>query len=339
MKVLLMVFTLTVLLLCTGSSANAEIVTISAQLPGPQASYVHCWAAATSSTNKHVPYPCIPNTTVCGRTDTSGADITCDANRTGGGDSATSHSRARVTGGVLLDATANASKVTFAAAAAYAQGGGQVKKQGVNKNSLMFVEIDKLKVSGRQDPIDDKFVVVVNNLPAEQVNYSLIQSVVLDKELLDQILEDIDKSVFKKTDQSTSYLQVQAKITAEKELVVTASAPLLCDSVKLKDAGIDVRHISSSPPRDQVAVEKVLDHFQDFCGPQKNLVQTSSFEVNSSKDINGQDVHVADLKKGKKLEYVIVIPDNSKSPEGNVFSVNTVQFTSSRREGQQPSSQ
>ena len=334
MKALLIVFTFTVLLLYTGSSASAEIVTISAQLPGIQASYVHCWAAATSSTNKHVPFPCIPGTTVCGKTDTSGANITCDANKAGGGNSATAHSRARVTGGVLLEATVSASKVSFAAAAAYAQGGGQVKKQGVNKSSLMFVEIDKLKVSGRQDPVDDEVVLEVNNLEHKKINYALIQRVVRDKELLEQILKDIDKSVFKQTDQSTSYLQVQAKFTAEKELVVTASAPLLCDTEKIKDAGVDVRNLSS--PKDEVAVKNILDNFENFCRPQKNFVQTSSFEVKSSKDNNGQDVHVANLKK---LGFVIVIPDNSKSPEGNDFSVNTVQFTSSRREGQQPSSQ
>ena len=339
MKALLMVFTLTVLMSYTGSSAIAETVSISAQLPGPAASYVHCWAAAGSATNKDVPFPCKPGTNVCGKTDTSGANITCDAQKTSdSGDSASAHSRAKVAGGLVLEANVPApagpsmNKVTFAAAAAYAQGGGQVQKQGVNKSSLLFVEIDKLKVNGRQDPVDDGVDLVVNNLRPEQVNYAFIQSVVPDKELLGQILEGFDESEFQKTKQSTTYLQVQAKITADGKLTATASAPLLCDAEKLMATKVDVHNLSS--PKVQAAVERVLDHYQEFCSPQNNLVQTSFFNVKSGKDSNGQDVHVAG--QGKTLEYVIVIPENTRPDlNDNVFSVNTIQFTSSRKEGQQ----
>ena len=233
MKALLIAFTLTVLLGWAGSSAIAETVSISAQLPGPGASYVHCWAAAGSATNKHVPFPCTPSTTACGKTAPSGADITCDAQKTSGGDSASAHSRARVTGGVLLEAIVPApagpsmNKVTFAAAAAYAQGGGQVAKQGVNKSSLLVVEIGRLKVSGRQDPVDDEFDLVVNNWNPKQVNYAFIQRVVPDKALLHQILDGIDQSELTKPDRSTPYLQVQVKITAEGTFTATASAPHL----------------------------------------------------------------------------------------------------------------
>lgn len=333
MKALVMVFTFTVLLLCVTPMAISEIVTIDVGLlPGSaQASYVHCWAAATNSTTNHVPF-------AGGKTSTIGSDINCNANKTHGGNSATAHSRARVTGGVLLEATVNASKVTFAAAAAYAQGGGQVKKVGMNKSSIMMVSISGLKVTGKQDPQDDEVRFHVTNLDLKQINKTIIDEVVGDLDLRKEILKDVTENGYELTDlKDEPYLEVRAKMTAEKVLTVTASAPFLCDIGKLKDAGVDVRHLSS--PKVQAAAEKVLDRFEDYCGRQTNVVQTSSFEVKSSKDKKGFHLHEAGLPKGKILPFVIVVPENTNDSEGNVFSVNTVQFTSSRGEGQQPSSQ
>ena len=264
------VFTFTVLLLSTGS-AIAEIVTIDALLLplSPQWSYAHCWAAATNSTTNHVPFP-------GGKTSVSGSDITCNANKSHGGNSATAHSRARVTGGVLLEATVNASKVTFAAAAAYAQGGGQVRKQGINKSSLMTVYISGLKVSGFRATNSTNSTNSMTKVTLTQINNTL--------------------------------LDVRVKRTAKDGLVVTVSAPLLCDAVKIKNAGVDVRHLSSS--KNEMAVSNVLDHVQRFCGSQKNFVVRTSG-------------HVGDMQN---LEFVIVIPDNKNSPDGNDFSVNTAQF-------------
>lgn len=345
MKALLIVFTFTVLLLYTGSSTIAEIVTISAQLPGVGASYVHCWAAAGSAANKHVPFPCQPGTNKCGNTNTAGANITCDAQKThAAGDSASAHANAKVTGGIAVDARVPAAagpsmnKVTFSAAAAYAQGGGQVRKDGENKSSLAFVEIDKLKVTGRQDPVDDEVDIVVSDLKPEEVNYALIKKVVKDRDLLDQILEQFTQSGFEPSAQSKSYLQVRAKITAEKEFVAEVSAPLLCDIGKLRDRGIDVHNLSSQSPQVAEAVRNVLANVKEFCFKRNNVDQTSSFEVNSKTDANGLQVHVAN--QTKKLEYVIVIPENTpKNLDGNNFSVNTIQSTSSRKEPGKTSSQ
>jgi hypothetical protein len=324
MKALVIVFTFTVLLLCVTPMAISEIVTIDVGLlPGsPQASYVHCWAAATNSTNSHVPFP-------GGRTSTSGSDINCDANKTGGGNSATAHSRARVTGGVLLEATVNASKVTFAAAAAYAQGGGQVKKVGVNKSLYAMVSISGLRVTGRQDPIDHKWRLEVTNLNPMQINQASIKKVVGDPVLLKEILNDITENGHELTDlKGEPYLEVIAEMKAEQELTFRVSAPRLCDIGKLKDAGVDVRHLSS--PKVQEAMEKVLDLHEDFCDRQTNVVQTSSFGVISSKEENGDHRHVA-TQKEKELLFVIVIPNNTDDlNENNVISVNTTQVMASR---------
>jgi hypothetical protein len=199
-------------------------------------------------------------------------------------------------------------------------------EEGVNKSALLVVEIDRLKITGKQDPVDDEVDLVVSNLKPKQVNYALIRRVVHDKESLNQMLEKFDQSGFEPSAQSESYLQVRAKITAGGEFVLETSAPLLCDTGRLKDEGVDVHNLSSPSVKVAEAVNNVLDNVEKFCSPQKNVVQTSSFDVKSGKDTNGFKVHVAD--QTKKLEYVIVIPDNSNDSVNNDFSVHLIQASS-----------